>query len=138
MTQRERERESNLAESELVVILIIEHMQEIRVEGMDSLKAGELVNDAGELLVEVLLREPHLAHVELTQARDRIPLVHHRRRLSLRARQDDVNHLLPRRDHRYPLEIELHHRFLPSLPPPFRDSVKLLQFELYKTRNEKL
>jgi hypothetical protein len=109
---RGRGRGRDLAKSELVVVLVIEHMQEIRVKGMDALEARELLNDGRELLMEVLLGEPNLAHVELAQARDCIALVHHRRRLPLCARQDYVHHFLPRRHHRYPLEIVLHHLFL--------------------------
>jgi hypothetical protein len=42
---RDRLRETDLAKSELVVVLVIEYMQEIRIKGMDALEARELVDD---------------------------------------------------------------------------------------------
>ena len=56
-----------------------------------------------------LLRELDLAHVELTNTRDRIVLVYDGRRLALRLRQHYILEVLRRRHNGDLLEVELRH-----------------------------
>ncbi len=55
------------------------------------LEARELVEDFGEAVVEVLLRELDLAHVERADTANLEVLVHHRRRLALGHRQNHIH-----------------------------------------------
>ena len=76
---------------------------------MDVIETRKLIYDGGQLLVEVLLGIPNLAHIELANAVDSIALVDNSRCLPLSAGQDYVNEVLPRRNNGDLLEIILHH-----------------------------
>jgi len=84
-------------------------MEEITIERVDVIQSRKLIDDGGELFIEVLLGIPNLAHIKLTNAVDSISLVDNSRCLPLGAGQDYVNEVLPRRDNSDLLEIVLHH-----------------------------
>jgi hypothetical protein len=84
-------------------------MEKITIERVDIIQAWELINDSGQLFIEVLLSIPNLAHIKLPNARDSISLVDNSWCLPLSAGQDYVNEVLPRRDNSDLLEIVLHH-----------------------------
>lgn len=88
-----------LAQRELVVVFGVEHVDQVSVERVDVLQAGESLEHMRELLVEVLLRELDLAHVEAADAGDGISLVHDSRGLALGLAQDDVDEVLRLRHH---------------------------------------
>lgn len=91
------------------MVLVVQVVQEIAIERMDVVKTREILQDGGNLLMEVRLCILHLSHVELPDAVDGITLVYHGGRLPLRPRQDNVHKLLARRHHRNLLEIVEHH-----------------------------
>lgn len=99
----------DLTQSKFVVILVVEHMKQIAIERMDVIQSRKLIYDGGQLLIEVLLGIPNLAHIELADAVDSIALVDNSRCLPLSAGQDYVDEVLPRRDNSDLLEIILHH-----------------------------
>jgi hypothetical protein len=84
-------------------------MKQIAIERMDVIQSRKLIYDGGQLLIEVLLGIPNLAHIELANAVDSIALVDNSRCLPLSAGQDYVDEVLPRRDNSDLLEIILHH-----------------------------
>lgn len=55
---------------------------------MDIIQTGEFINDGKQLFIEVLLGIPDLAHIELADAVDSIPLVDNGWCLPLSAGQD--------------------------------------------------
>mmetsp|Transcript_61413 Transcript_61413/g.163386 ORF Transcript_61413/g.163386 Transcript_61413/m.163386 type:complete len:205 (-) Transcript_61413:121-735(-) len=73
----------NLPQRELVVVAIVEHVAEIRVEGVDVVDLGEVLEDLFESLAERGLAELHLAHVEGSNTRDLEARMHHRGGLAL-------------------------------------------------------
>ena len=87
-----------LPERQLVVVLVVQHVEQVGVERVDVVHAREVVQDAAQLLVPARLRELHLAHVELADARDGVPAMHHRRRLALRPGKHHIDEILRRRD----------------------------------------
>lgn len=84
----------DLTKSELVMILVVENVHEVRVEGMNLFDFGKFVEHERETIVKALLREFHLTHVERTYACDLVVFVHYGRRFSLGFRQDQVDKLL--------------------------------------------
>ena len=99
----------DLPQGEFVMILVVEHMKEIAIERVDVIQSGELIDDGGQLFIEVLLSIANLAHIELANAVDSIALVDNSWRLPLYAGQHYVDEVLPRRDNSDLLEIILHH-----------------------------
>lgn len=84
----------DLTERELVVILVIENVHEIRVEGMDLVQLRELGEHACQAIVVVLLCVFDLARVELTDASDAVLLVDDSWRLTLCLGQSHVDKVL--------------------------------------------
>lgn len=95
----------DLAESELVVVLVVQNVHEIGVERVDLFDLGKLVEYERQAVVETLLREFHLAHVERAYARDLVVFVHDGGRFALRFRQDHIDELLGRGDGRHFFKI---------------------------------
>ena len=58
------------------------------------LQLWEVIENLGEFVVEVLLSELDLAHVEVTDTRYLVVLVYHSRCLALGPRQHNVNEIL--------------------------------------------
>mmetsp|Transcript_19433 Transcript_19433/g.74612 ORF Transcript_19433/g.74612 Transcript_19433/m.74612 type:complete len:651 (-) Transcript_19433:57-2009(-) len=83
-----------LAQGELVVVPVVQHVHEIGVERVDLVEDREVIEDTRELVVEVLLRILDLPHVELPDSADSIALVNDRWRLPVGLRQDDVNEVV--------------------------------------------
>ena len=81
-------------QSQLIVVLVIQHVDQGRVEGVDVVRLREVLQDVRKLLVVRGLRELHLPHVKTTDTRDRVTRMHHRRRLTLSLRKKNVDHLL--------------------------------------------
>ena len=50
----------DLSERDLIMVLVVEDVEEVGVEGMDLVQLGELVDDQRQPIVEVLLGEPNL------------------------------------------------------------------------------
>lgn len=84
----------DLAERELVVILVIENVHEIRVEGMDLVQLGELGEHACQAIVVALLCIFDLARVELADASNAVLLVDDSWRLTLRLGQSNIDKVL--------------------------------------------
>ena len=102
----------DLAQGQLVVILVVEDVHEVGIKRVDVVQLGELGHHRGELVVERLLREFHLLRVKLTNAGDLEVPVDDCRRLALSLGQDDVHEVLGRRDDRDLLKIVMTHGFM--------------------------
>jgi hypothetical protein len=50
--------------------LVVQHVHEVGVERVHVVDLGEVVQNLGQLVVPVLLRELHLAHIKLADALD--------------------------------------------------------------------
>lgn len=50
--------------------LVVQHIHEVSIERVHVIDLGEVVQNLGQLVVPVLLRELDLAHVELADALD--------------------------------------------------------------------
>lgn len=87
------------------MVLIIEHVEQVAVEGVDVLHLWEVIQYLGELLVPALRRELDLAHVKLPDTLNSPAIVHHSGRLALRLAQHDIYEILCRRDHLHALEV---------------------------------
>ena len=90
------------------MVLIVQHVQQIAVERVHVIDSREVFEDSRQLFVPRLLRVLHLAHVKLANARDGVARVDDRRRLSLRAAQDDVDEIARRGHARDLLKVVLH------------------------------
>ena len=78
------------------MVLVVQDVEEVAVERVDVVDAGEVLEDLGELLVPRGLGVLDLAHVELADAGDGVAAVDYRGGLALRAGQDDVDEVLRR------------------------------------------
>jgi len=63
----------DLTQGKFVVILVVEHVEEITIERVDIIQSRKLIDDGGELFTEVLLGIPNLAHIKLSNAGEHIP-----------------------------------------------------------------
>mmetsp|Transcript_5471 Transcript_5471/g.9261 ORF Transcript_5471/g.9261 Transcript_5471/m.9261 type:complete len:659 (+) Transcript_5471:197-2173(+) len=81
----------DVSKGQFVVISIVKDVHEIGVEGVDVVDLGEAVDDGLQLLVDRLLHELDLAHVELPDPRDFEARRHHGRRLPLGLRERNVD-----------------------------------------------
>mmetsp|Transcript_26169 Transcript_26169/g.55211 ORF Transcript_26169/g.55211 Transcript_26169/m.55211 type:complete len:235 (+) Transcript_26169:1681-2385(+) len=84
----------DLSEGELVVIAIVERVAEVGVEGMDVGQAGKVGEHGREAVGDGLLGEFDFAHVKVANPRNLVSGMDHRRRPSLRPRQDDVHEIV--------------------------------------------
>ena len=85
--------------------LVIEHVDQICIEGMEIVQLGKLGENEGKLLAEVGLRELDLPHVEAPDPGDLVVPMDHRWCLPLSFGQDDVREVLCSGDHSDLLEI---------------------------------
>mmetsp|Transcript_985 Transcript_985/g.2998 ORF Transcript_985/g.2998 Transcript_985/m.2998 type:complete len:246 (-) Transcript_985:17-754(-) len=91
-------RRVDLAQRQLVVITVIQHVAQIGVEGVDVVNLGELLQDLAKLLAICRLAVLHLPHVKVADSGDVETRVHHCRGLPLCLGQHDVYELLRRRN----------------------------------------
>jgi len=87
-----------LTQRQLVMILVVQHVHQIGVEGMHIVQLGEILNDLRQTIVEVLLRVLHLAGVERPNSGYLVALVDHCRGLTLCLRQHNVDEVLEGKD----------------------------------------
>ena len=99
----------DLAQRQLVVVLVVQDVHEVGVERVYVVQLGKLGHHHRQAVVEGLLSELYLASVELTDAGDLEVAVDDGRRFPLRFGQDDVHEVLGRRDDRYLLEVVVTH-----------------------------
>lgn len=72
-----------LAQSQFVMVLVVQHVHQIRIERMDIVQFREILDDLRQSVVEILLRVFDLSRVERTDARDLVAFVDNGGRLSL-------------------------------------------------------
>jgi hypothetical protein len=84
----------DVAQSQLIVITIVENVHEIGVEGMDVVQLGELLDDSVQFFIDRSLHELDLAHVELSDSCDLEASSNHSWRLSLGLTEGDVDQLI--------------------------------------------
>lgn len=89
--------------------LVIQHIDEVCIEGVKVIKLGKLGEDQRQLLAEVGLRELHLPHVKTPDPGDLVVPVDHRGCFSLGFGQNYVCEVLGRGDHGNLLEIVERH-----------------------------
>ena len=66
-----------LSKRQFVMILVVQHVDQIRVERMYLVQTRKLIDDSAQFLVDRLLRELHLTHVKLTNTCDLISGMNH-------------------------------------------------------------
>lgn len=66
-----------LAQGELVMVLVVEDIHQVRIERMDIFQFRELAQNLSQLFVEVGLGELHLSHVKRTDPGDFEVTMHH-------------------------------------------------------------
>lgn len=59
------------------MILVVQDIHEISIEGMDIVQFGEILDDLGESVMHILLGVFHLSHVKTPYPRDFVPLVNY-------------------------------------------------------------
>ena len=89
--------------------LVIEHVDQICIEGMEIVQLGKLGENEGKLLAEVCLRELDLPHVEASDPRDLVVPVDDCGSLPLGLREHNVCEVLGGGDHSYLLEVVERH-----------------------------
>mmetsp|Transcript_9318 Transcript_9318/g.19659 ORF Transcript_9318/g.19659 Transcript_9318/m.19659 type:complete len:220 (+) Transcript_9318:304-963(+) len=99
----------DLTQGELVVISIVEGVAEVGVEGMDVGEAGEVGEHRRESVRDCLLGEFDFAHVKVTNSRNLVTGMDHRRRPSLRSRQHDIHQIVCARHRGHFLEVVHRH-----------------------------
>ena len=62
---------AHLPQRELVVVLVVQHVEQVAVEGVHVVDLGELLQHRAQLVVPAALRVLDLAHVKLADALDR-------------------------------------------------------------------
>ena len=89
--------------------LVIEHVDQICIEGMEIVQLGKLGENEGKLLAEVGLRELDLPHVEASDPRDLVVPVDDCGSFPLGLREHNVCEVLGSGDHSYLLEVVERH-----------------------------
>ena len=102
-------RDVQLAERELVVVAVVQHVDQVGVERVDVLEPREVGERERQFLVAGVLHVLDLAHVKLPDAHDVVPGVDDGRRLPLRLREHDVEEVGRRRHGGHLLEVVDHH-----------------------------
>lgn len=101
-----------MTKGEFVMVLVIEYVEEIAVEGMDVFDFGEVFEDVEEFLVKSFLAEFDFSHVEGSDAADGIAWVDDCGCFSLGFWKDDVDEFRCGRDHLDGFEIVTHWSWL--------------------------
>mmetsp|Transcript_45283 Transcript_45283/g.98246 ORF Transcript_45283/g.98246 Transcript_45283/m.98246 type:complete len:420 (-) Transcript_45283:60-1319(-) len=83
----------HLAQSELVMVPVVEHIAQVRIERVNIVDHREILQDFCELFVECGLRVLDLAHVKRTNTSDLELGVNLGGRLPLHPRQHDINEI---------------------------------------------
>lgn len=96
---------ADLSECYLVVITVVENVHQVTVEGMNVIHAGEVLENMAQFLIDCLLGVLHLTHVELPNSGNMISLVHNGGSFALRLRQNNVDEVFRRGDHRDGLKV---------------------------------
>ena len=97
-----------MTESELVMILIVQDIEEISKEWMDIIELRKSSEDPVEFIMNGLLSEFDLSHVETSNTADGITRMHDCWGLSLCLREHNIDHVLGRRDRLDSFENVLH------------------------------
>mmetsp|Transcript_24946 Transcript_24946/g.47820 ORF Transcript_24946/g.47820 Transcript_24946/m.47820 type:complete len:257 (+) Transcript_24946:1583-2353(+) len=102
----------DLTEGELVVISVVEGVAEVGVEGVDVGEAREVGEHGRESVRDCLLGEFDFAHVKVTNSRNLVTGMNHRRSSSLRSRQHDIHEIVCARHRGHLLEVVYRHDYL--------------------------
>ncbi len=97
-----------MPQRQLVMILIVEHIDKVSIKGMNFLDLGEGLEDVGELVVNALFTELDLPHVEGANTTNVVAGVNYSGSLALGLGEDDVDEVLGGRDGLYALEVVVH------------------------------
>ena len=104
-----------MTESELVMILIVQDIEEISKEWMDIIELRKSSEDSVEFIMNRLLSEFNLSHVETSNTANGITWMDDCWCLSLCLRKHNIDHVLCRRDRLDSFENVLHFVFRSSL-----------------------
>lgn len=98
-----------LPERQLIVIPVVEHIEQVCIEGVYVIHFWEILQNFCEGLMPCCLCVLDLPHVELAYPRDLPSLVADGRRLALGSGQNCIHECLRRRNHLDLFEIVQHH-----------------------------
>ena len=98
----------DMSQCDFVVILVIDNVDKISIEGMDVVKLGEVVKDFSELLMDILTAELDLSHVERSDSGDVVAGMDDSGGLSLGFGKDDVDKVSSGGDDLDLLEVIIH------------------------------
>ena len=84
----------DLAQSELVVVLVVQNVHQVGVERVHLLELGKLVENERETIMVVLLGVFDLSGIELADTADAVLLVDDSGRLALGLGQDHIDEVL--------------------------------------------
>lgn len=65
-----------MAQSQFIMVLVVEHVEQISIEGMDILNFREMLQSIAQFLRDGVLAELDLAHIERSYSGDGIAGVH--------------------------------------------------------------
>lgn len=98
----------DMSKCDFVMILVVDDVDEIGIEGVDVVELGEVVKDFGELLMDILTAELDLSHVEGSDSGNVVAWVDDSGGLSLSFGKDDVDKVSGGGDDLDLLEVIIH------------------------------
>ena len=94
-----------LPQRQLVMVLVIEHVEQVAVKGVDVFYFGEVLQDLGKLLMPISCCKLHFAHVKLADTLDCPSIVHDCGRLPLSFGQDNIYEIFGSGHHLHGLKV---------------------------------
>lgn len=98
----------NMSQCDFVMILVVDNVDKISIEGVDVVELGEVVKDFSELLMDILTAELDLSHVERSDSGDVVAGMDDSGGLSLSFGKDDVDKVSGGGDDLDLLEVIIH------------------------------
>lgn len=98
----------DMSQCDFVMILIVDNVDKISIEGMDIVELGEVLKDFSELFMDILTAELDLSHVERSDSGDVITGMDDSWGLSLCFGKDDVDKVSGGGDDLDLLEVIIH------------------------------
>lgn len=97
-----------MAKCQFVMVLVVEDIEQIGIEGVDVFYFGEMLEGVSQFFRNGVLAELYFPHVERSDSGDRIARVHDSGGLSLGFGEHDVDEVAGWWDHFDVLEIVAH------------------------------
>ena len=99
---------THVTKSQLVVILVVKHVDQVAVKWVDVIQLWKLLNDLSQFFIDSFLGKLHLSHIKSSYSPDLVAGVHNSRSFSHCFRKHDIHHVLSWQNDVDSFEIVIH------------------------------